>query len=334
MVYRVTDAGRVEDDQHPLASLIRDGPNSHQSWPDFVQWLVAQTLRYGNGIAEQVLDDAGRLIELRPIPFERICLKVLPDRTLVYDFVDIVTLQQRRLLDREVFHLRDCSDAGLVGRARHERAHPVIATALALAEFTGRQYENGAFPSGVLSFEGKMSDALYARAKTAFKDAFTGSHRGGKVMILEGGTKWTAASATPEDMELLAARRFAVEEAARLYGVPSPIINEHSHSTFTNSETMLRFFAQSTITQWCRKIEAEVHRSLFTDSGRRTRKLELDMFGLLRGSPVERWQTNEIAVRNRILTPNEIREMEGFGPRPGGDEVLALPNGLNGNATT
>ena len=79
-VYLLTDAGREEDDAHPLARLIRDGPNAHQSWPDFVQWLVAQTLRYGNGIAEQVLDDAGRLTELRPIPFERIALKVLPDR--------------------------------------------------------------------------------------------------------------------------------------------------------------------------------------------------------------------------------------------------------------
>ena len=70
---------------------------------------------------------------------------------MVYDFVDIVTLQQRRLLDREVFHLRDRSDDGLIGRARHERAHPVIAAALALTEFSGNAtIKNGAYPSGVL----------------------------------------------------------------------------------------------------------------------------------------------------------------------------------------
>ena len=48
MVYRVTEAGREEDTSHPLARLVRDGPNSHQTWPDFMQWLTAQTLRHGD----------------------------------------------------------------------------------------------------------------------------------------------------------------------------------------------------------------------------------------------------------------------------------------------
>ena len=108
-IYRLTDEGREEDDAHPLARLVRDGPNAHQSWPDFAQWLVAQTLRYGNGVSEIVLDDAGRLTELRPIPFERISAKVLQDRRIVYDFTDLITLQPRRLLDSEVLHLRDRS---------------------------------------------------------------------------------------------------------------------------------------------------------------------------------------------------------------------------------
>ena len=353
MVYMLTDNGREEDDAHPLARLIRDGPNAHQSWPDFVQWLVAQTLRYGNGICEQVLDDAGRLTALRPIPFERIALKVLGDGTFVYDFVDIVTLQQRRLLDREVFHLRDRSDDGLIGRARHERAHPVIAAALALTDFAGNSFRNGVYPSGTLEVDGKLSNEGLSRLTEQFKQMFTGTSKAAKALVLDQGIKFKPLTATPEDMELLAARRFAVEECGRLYGVPSPLINEHSHSTFTNSETLMRFFAQSTITQWCRKIESEAHRSLFTDAARRTRQLELDMSGLLRGDPETRWKSHEIALKNQVLTPNEIRELEGWNPRPGGDDVLAQPNagaasdvtadvpaqparpnGLNGGATT
>ena len=331
MVYMLTDAGREEDDAHPLARLIRDGPNAHQSWPDFVQWLVAQTLRYGNGICEQVLDDAGRLTALRPIPFERIALRVLGDGTLVYDFVDIVTLQQRRLLDREVFHLRDRSDDGLIGRARHERASPVIEAALAITEFSGMQYANGAYPSGVLMCEGRLSNESLSRLQETFKQLFTGARKAAKALVLDQDVKWQSVTATPEDMELLAARRFAIEEAARLYGVPPPIVGDLTHGTFTNSETLIRFFAQSTISTWCRKIEAEAHRSLFTDAARRTRQLELDMSGLLRGDPEQRWRANEIAVRNGILSPNEVRLQEGWNPRPGGDAFVApsaSPTGL------
>ena len=62
-VYRVTDAGREEDNTHPLARLIRNGPNSKQTWPDFLEWLVASTLLRGNGLVEIVTDGGGRVIE-------------------------------------------------------------------------------------------------------------------------------------------------------------------------------------------------------------------------------------------------------------------------------
>ena len=62
------------------------------------------------------------------------------------------------------------------------------------------------------------------------------------------------------------------------------------------------------------KIEAEFSRSIFgADSEHR---LELDLSGLLRGSPTERWANWKIAVDANILTVDEIREEEGWNPRP------------------
>ena len=102
--------------------------------------------------------------------------------------------------------------------------------------------------------------------------------------------------------------------------MPPPIIGDLTHGTFTNSETLIRFFAQSTLTGWCRKIEAEFHRSCFSDAARLDHQFVLDMSGLLRGDPETRWKSHEIALRNRVLTPNEVRGEEGWNPRPGGDE--------------
>ncbi len=53
---------------------------------------------------------------------------------------------------------------------------------------------------------------------------------------------------------------------------------------------------------------------------RATHELELDLAGFLRGDPEARWKSHEIAVKNRVLTPNEVRVVEGWNPREGGDD--------------
>ena len=53
--------------------------------------------------------------------------------------------------------------------------------------------------------------------------------------------------------------------------------------------------------------------------------LELDLGGFLRGDPAQRWAGYDIAIKNQVLTPNEVREAEGYNPRTGGDEFPAAP---------
>src|SRR4029078_5398837 len=119
--------------------------------------------------------------------------------------------------------------------------------ALALTEFAGNAYKNGAYPSGVFECDGKLSPDALLGLKARFTEMFAGPSKAAKALVLDQGIKWNTTTSTPEAMELLAARRFAIEEAARLYQVPPPIIGDLTHGTFTNSETLIRFFAQSTI---------------------------------------------------------------------------------------
>ena len=47
---------------------------------------------------------------------------------------------------------------------------------------------------------------------------------------------------------------------------------------------------------------------------RRDHMIEFDLSSFLRGDPSSRWANHEIAVRNGILTQNEVREIEGWNP--------------------
>src|SRR5262249_22671521 len=90
------------------------------------------------------------------------------------------------------------------------------------------------------------------------------------------------------------------------------IVSDLSNSSFNNTANLIRFFATQTLAPFARKIEAEFARSVLTPGW----SLELDLSGLLRGDPEQRWQSWKIAVDAGILDPDEVRLEEGFNPRP------------------
>ena len=278
---------------------------------------MASVLLRGNALAEIVVDARGAVIGLKPIPWEWASVQMLTNGRLVYDIVELThvyggTGRPRRLLQDEVFHLRDRSDDGLIGRSRLQRAASVVQAGLSMQQFANSLYDNGVNPSGALELDGKLSPDQRTQLQQSMRDGFQGAKNAARFLILDQGLKWKQISMSPEDAEFLASRRFTVEELARLFGCPPPVIGDLSHGTFTNSETVLRWFAQATLSYWIRKLESEFQRSVFTNS---TRRLEIDLSGLLRGAPTERWASWKIAIEAGVLSPEEVRLEEGFNQR-------------------
>lgn len=327
LVYRATPDGREEVTDHPIADLIREGPNRWQSWPDYMEMKVAETLAWGNALTE-IVERRGRVVELRLHPWRSVTPMILPNGRLVYDAPESPApahaARLKRLLDSDVIHLRDRSDDGLVGRPRLSRCAAPARVALTMQAYAEEIYENSARPGGLLSSDEQIADDDRQRLAEQWDQAFTG-HNAGRVGILGYGLKFTPMTTSPEDMEMLAARRFSVEEIARIFQVPPPLIQSYEFNTFTNSHAAALWFAQHTLGPWVRKLEEALKRALFNEEERRTLSIEFDMSSLQRGDPAQRWASHEIAVRNNILTPDEIREVEGWNartpaeapPRPG-----------------
>lgn len=323
-LYRHTEKGREEDIDHPLARLIQTGPNERQTWPDFVEWLMASTLLRGNGLAEIVSDGRGNVTQLVPIPWDYVSVQLLSSGRLAYDIVEQIgfagtTGRPRRLLEGEVLHLRDRSDDGYIGRSRLSRAAAVVSNALSINEFAGNLYDNGINPSGALELEKPMPAPAKAEIRDQLTKGFAGPSKTGKFLILDQGLKWKPISITPEDAELLGSRKFTVEELVRLYGVPPPLVQIYDHNTFTNAESAGRWFAQFTLQPWIRKLETEFCRSVFSQADRSTHEVVIDLSGFQRGDYAARWAAHKIAVDAEILTVNEVREIEGWNQREGGD---------------
>jgi len=328
-VYRRTDSGREIDEAHPLTQLIEEGPNRHQSWADWVEWTMAQILLRGNGLSEIVRDGAGRVTAIEPLPWDGVSVLRLGSGRLAYDAVRISDLwgsiaSPQRFLEGEVVHVRDRSDDGLIGRSRLSRSPAVFASALTVQETASDALANLSSPSGGLTAPGVIDDETAARLKDSWESKFGGRNLG-RFVVMGDGLKFERFMLNPEDAELLDSRRFSAEEIARLFNLPPPLVGIWDNSTFTNSETAGRWFGMFCLAPWCRKIEAEIKRSVFTEDERTTHSIELDMSALLRGDYAARWAAYKIAVDADILTRNEVREIEGFNPRRDGNAPTAKP---------
>ena len=289
------------------------------TWPDWVEWAVAELLLWGNAIAVVEADGAGRPTALRPIPWRHVTASLLPSGAIAYDVVQYTTPlasfgQARRFLDTEVLHIRDRSDDGFIGRSRLSRAPAVLNAALGVQAYASTVYENSATPSGMVSLPPNISKAGKERFEAFLTQKNTGAHNAGRIMFVDSDSKFTPLSVSPEDAETLDSRRFSVEELCRLFNCPPPIVQAYENNTFTNSAQANTWFATNTLRPIARKIEAEFARSVFADPGGEF-QLELDLSGLMRGDYASRWTANVAAVNAGILTPDEVREAEGYAPR-------------------
>lgn len=309
-----------EDTDHPLNSVFEDGPNDWQSWHDFIQWYMGQALLHGNALAE--IKESGEAgYELWPVPWDLVSVYQLPSGRLRYDFArmpwgnvypvnnDGRGTEVARLLPEEVIHLRDRTDDGLVGRSRLSRVSNVVSHGHDLSTAISSVWKNGLFPSGAISFPGFLDPASRDNAKADLQDSASGASNLGKVMILEGGGEFSPISVDPQHAEILESRRFTVEEACRIFGVPPPLAQEYSNNTFTNAETAGRWFSQFTLAGWVRKLESAMRRSLLAGTDY---VVDFDMSAFERGDPMTRWSVNKIAIETGVFTPEEVRAREGL----------------------
>lgn len=317
-VYRSTDGGREEDPGHSVSRLIRDGFTPHMSWSDGIEFLISQCLTRGNGLCEIERDSSGRVTGLIPIPYNQVAISLLPSGRLAYDVTHYSDFgssgRTKRLLDEEVLHIKDRSDDGYVGRSRLVRAMEALRSALTVNESAQLGLQDGPRMRGYWTTDEQLSDEALQSLFDSLNRVSSGENQY-KSPLLDHGLKWNATGMSFSDAQMVELKRFAAEELARIFQVPPPLVGIWDNSSFTNSETAGRWFAQHTLQPWVTKLESEFRRQVFSASSRTTHHLEIDMSAFLRGDPAARWQAWDIAIRNGILTADEIREVEGWNPQ-------------------
>ena len=301
---RISDSRKIVTD-HPLARTLRS-PNDSQTWADFLQWFIAQTLLYGNAVA---IVEGERII---PIPWGSVSITETENRRLVYQVQEPSIGGAHRpllsYLDTNVLHLRDRSDDGILGVSRLRRGGSAIAHASSLQDAATAVFANGVMPSGAIRVEGRLTPEQRAALSAQIQQQYAGAGNRSKVLLLDQSASWQTMDTTPEDAELLESRKFSVVEICRLFEVPPPLVQDYTNNTFTNAAMAGKWFAQFTLSAWARKFEQQFSLKMLEDG----LELELDMSAFARGDLSERWAAYAIALANNVLTAQEVKGLEGW----------------------
>jgi HK97 family phage portal protein len=327
-IYRKEADARYLAPDHPVARIFGRAPNSLQTSVEFLEQMTAHCLLRGNAYAEIERDNRGAPVALWPLHPDTVSvLRVTRSRGVLYDVTDPAG-GTRRLLSDEIFHLKDRSDDGVVGKSRLQRARETFGIALATETHAANVFRNSASLSGVLMHPENIGYEGAQRLAADFKRAYQGPDKAGEIAILEENMRWQAISVSPEATELLASRQFSIETIARIFRVPPPCVGDLSRATYSNVEELGRWFYQNTLTPWLVKWERTIERSLFSDEGRRNYEVEFDADLLIRANLLERFQAYRIAREIGLNSANELRKYENLNPRtdPDGDAYLSPMN--------
>ncbi|MGE4125741.1 MAG: phage portal protein [Pusillimonas sp.] len=300
---------RTKAAKHPLYGVLHDIANEHQTALEFREWMMACVLLRGNAFAKIERGWDGQVRALHPIHPDRVSLYRTP-AGVVYEYTDTQGKVQRLLAD-EVFHLRHrAGDDVLLGVSPIQASRETLELAISERDHGNSTFRNGARLSGILKFPQSLKPEQKASLKNSWDSQYAGGGNAGKTAILDQGVEYQTVSMTLEDAEWIAARKFSVEEVARLFRVPPTVIGDLTHGNFSNSVEMSRQFVTLSLRRHLVMWEQSISKQLLTPQGRAKYKPEHSVEGLLRGDAKNRADFYKSGIDAGWLLPAEARKLE------------------------
>lgn len=322
-IYREIPGGGEPAPGHYLNDLLGREPNDMISSFTWREMMMAHLLMQGNHYSVIQWNGAGRAVALYPVQPEYVDVKRVGGR-LRYT-VSLQSGGQEVLDQADVLHIPGLGYDGIKGISVISAVlkNPV-GLSLSLDKTMGRTSQNSLRPSAVFTGP-KMDDAAVARLRAVIKSQQAGAENAGEPLFLPPNMELKNWQITPQDAELLASRKFQVDDIGRIFGVPSHMIGqtEKASSWGSGIEQMTIGFVNFSLLSWLGRITHEIDRKLLASSEYRS-IFTLD--ALLRADSTARGAFIAQMIQNGIYTPNDGRRLEHLTPVAEGNHLFIASN--------
>lgn len=317
---------------HRLYKQIHNQPNRWQSSFEFFEYMVGCRWTRGNAYAFINYNPGRQINELVPMDPDRVWPFVTTPSGVTYYLYDNsppppagselwyqyfpLNAETVVMPAANVLHIRGYSSNGIVGMSPITKAaREAIGLAMATEEHGGRLFSNGARPSLVVEYPGKISDKTFEQMKSAFYEQMVGTSNSGKPFFAEEGMKITPLSLTSQDAQFLETRKLQIEEIARIFNVPLILIGAGDKAaTFASAEQFFLSFKTHTLQPEVVRFEQAMQRALLYSSEMGKIIIDFDIDSMMRADAVARATYLQKRYQTSSITPDGIMIYENENP--------------------
>ena len=304
--------------------LLNEQPSPQYTASSHWEVSLAKSLLRGDGHTWVRRNFRNNVVEFLPLPWGSVSPQQQLDGSVRY----YVTLPERGIttwLDAsEILHFHGHDFNGISSKSVIAwGAKNAIGNALAMDEYSGKFFENGAHPSMILSSTSTMDEQQKEDLRNAFARKYSGMSNAHRLpLVLTEGLTAKEFSVNAEDSQLMDARKYQVSDIARAFGVPPHMIGETSGSSAVGAgyEQQARDFVMHTLRLHLKRMEQEINRKLFPrDTGKFVR---FDLGDLIEGDSKAQADYNRAALGGPGTGPgwttvDEVRKTKGLPPLGG-----------------
>lgn len=319
------DGSRVQVKDHPLIDLLSYRPNFRQTRIEFFETLMLNLVNDGNAYCYRGYADVAktRLVSMQVINSGSMNPVLNDDGTLTFEWQKSGT-EKLILSDKDVWHIK-LFGTGVKGLSPLQAAAKSVGLALAASDRASDLMGKEAPAGGLFLKEGRFPKE---DQRNTLRNEVKKMIDGDEIPVFPDGMDFKELKMTPAELELITTMRYGLEDIARIYGVPSVLINDQSASSVWGSgiDSLIAASYKFNFRPYLEKIELSILVNLMPRQDWKKYEFEFDFDALLRASEKDRTELNAKKIQTGQKTPNEVRLENGDQPKPGGDTLFVPAN--------
>ncbi|MEM9990627.1 MAG: phage portal protein [Bacteroidota bacterium] len=306
--------------EHPVHSLVNNSPNKFLTSFTWLNTGQMHVNYHGNHYCYIQRNGNNRPIALRMVD-PRGCYPQIRGDELYY----IIAGVKDAIPARDMIHIVGDGFDGLCGKGIIRAYRDSLGVAIAMRDFDGEFYSNGAHLDGVVTTTKDLSIEARRRLSNYWKDTYSGLDNAGATAFLDEGMSYQSIGLNHKDTQFVEKQNLMVQDIARIFGTPEYMLQQ-GNKVYTNIEQVYLEFVRGTMRQWIKRWEQELNRKLFYASEQGRYFVRFNMNSLLRGDSKSRAEFYEKLFKVGALSPNDIRRLENMNPVEDGDRYFVQTN--------